>query len=69
MNNNTFQLIVNTKGCARCGNDHDELVFEPLDNHETYSHFAMCPLLNQPILLYFRYLANQHCCTSDPPND
>lgn len=37
--------------CARCGQDHESLVFSPLNNHPTYSHWVLCPVTFQPILL------------------
>lgn len=47
------KLGVQVQCCARCGGDHLELVFEPLSNHDTYSHWALCPEVNQPVLLRF----------------
>src|SRR4051812_37308184 len=46
------------KGCARCdGDGHKDLVFKEfanpveLDDGTTFSHFAFCPTLGEPILL------------------
>jgi hypothetical protein len=43
-------MKISVKSCARCGEDH-EVDFQPLDNHETYTHWAMCPNKEQPILM------------------
>jgi hypothetical protein len=47
----TFQIDV--KCCARCGGDHDQLRFMVLGGHERYTHWAICPVSTQPILLRF----------------
>lgn len=45
------------RGCARCGEDHEELEFERLqrpiqeDDGRDYTHWAPCPTNGQPILL------------------
>lgn len=46
---NVQTSIVN---CARCNNNHEDIIFTPLTNGIRYSHFAMCPVINQPILMY-----------------
>lgn len=45
------ELLVNIKNCARCGKNHDQLLFKvftvPIEKN---THFAICPELNEPIL-------------------
>lgn len=41
----------NVKRCARCGGDHAGLMFLKLDNGTRYSHFAICPTVQQPIMM------------------
>jgi len=43
-------LITDIRNCARCGKNHNSLIFSPLDNHDRYTHFAICPISGQPIL-------------------
>jgi len=44
---------VDVKRCARCGQNHNALVFHRLTNPSAYTHWAMCPITNEPILLQF----------------
>lgn len=53
-------LVMDLNGCARCGGGseggHKGLVFQEFDEpveieHTTLTHWAMCPTLNEPILL------------------
>jgi hypothetical protein len=38
--------------CARCGKDHERVKFTTLKSPPAFAtHFAMCPEINQPILL------------------
>jgi len=41
------------KNCARCGGEHADIEFVLLTNPERcrYTHWAMCPVAEQPILL------------------
>jgi hypothetical protein len=49
----TTDEIIN---CARCGEKHIGVVFKPftkqinISEDEFYTHWAMCPKLNEPIL-------------------
>ena len=48
------KLTITIKRCARCGQDHENLIFEefidkPIDID--YNYWAMCPGMKQPILL------------------
>jgi len=43
-------MQIKVKKCARCGGDHS-VEFHELENHETYTHWGMCPVKNQPILM------------------
>ena len=45
-------LWFNVKNCARCGGEHDHVLFIPLNGNDTYTHFAMCDLVRKPILLH-----------------
>lgn len=45
-------IVTNVGNCARCQEDHNEISFSPLSNHEKYSHYAICPNTNQPILAW-----------------
>ena len=50
-------MKIDVKGCARCGGKHS-LEFEELTQpiiyggKEIFTHFAMCPFFDEPILLY-----------------
>jgi len=38
--------------CQRCGETHEDLLFEPLLNPvNDKKHWTMCPIVQQPILL------------------
>jgi hypothetical protein len=45
--------------CARCGGNHSDIEFREFTNHfspdggAVYTHWAMCPTLNEPILMRF----------------
>jgi len=45
--------IHNIKGCARCGGDHDQLEITAFTNGtiDDYGWFAICPELQEPILV------------------
>ncbi len=53
-------MMVKSKGCARCGLDHDELHVEKLDRPFAppecapikWTHWARCPTNGQPIMVY-----------------
>lgn len=45
-------MAENLLECARCGLDHAQIKFMPFTNPpEVASHWAMCPELNEPILM------------------
>ena len=45
-------MIVTVRSCQRCGQDHKDLNFEVLSNSVTeWTHWAMCPIVMQRILL------------------
>lgn len=51
-----MSITTNLEGCARCGGDHEALVFEPLANAaDAWDHWAPCPTTRQPILLATLY--------------
>lgn len=43
-------MTIEIKCCARCGDDH-KVEFKPLANHDRYTHWGMCPVIEQPILM------------------
>lgn len=49
-----MNITLDLHGCARCdGEGHDNITFVPFTQKvdEKYTHWAMCPTLNEPILL------------------
>jgi len=54
-------LTTTVRACARCEGYHENLTFQPLTNpSEEWSHWAMCPEANEPIMLSFSIdLANK----------
>jgi hypothetical protein len=46
-----YDMYETLRHCARCGGTHYDIQFYRLLNHETYDAWAMCPTLEQPILL------------------
>ena len=48
-------IIVSVKRCARCGGDHDNMVFKrlakPVDMDGMCTHWVMCPTNQEPILM------------------
>lgn len=52
MNNDAGQLVVTVKHCARCGEDHENLIFSLLANpQDEWKYWALCPDSHQPVLL------------------
>lgn len=56
---NAEEFTVDLKGCARCGETHGRLVFIALASpglvwgiHNT--HWATCPVTDEPIMFYWR---------------
>jgi hypothetical protein len=49
---------MNISNCARCGGNHQDLEFQELkqphdpEGPENYTHWAMCPTLDEPILAF-----------------
>lgn len=66
--------VLDVDDCARCGQAHDGLAFKPLTNpiesslFESLTHWAMCPELDQPILLGHRELSQFVGCISSKVN-
>lgn len=59
MNNKIVSNAVWTdvKSCARCGGDHDNLVFIKFTNPiDEWTHFALCPYNEEPILMKVKYM-------------
>lgn len=51
-------LTTDVKRCQRCGQDHDGMTFQPLDNATgAYRWWAPCPTTGQPVMLSVRRLA------------
>lgn len=46
-------MLQNVIRCARCGGNHESILFTVLGGQkvEGVTHWAMCPKLNQPILM------------------
>lgn len=51
-------VTVDVYKCARCGSEHPQLKFTAFTipaivhgTNVTYTHFAMCPVCNEPILI------------------
>lgn len=42
-----YQDVIN---CARCNGSHKELLFRPLANAARYTHWAVCPETEQPVM-------------------
>jgi hypothetical protein len=57
------EVFADVAVCARCRKRHDGILFKKLKNSiysgpfETLTHWAMCPILNQPILMGHRDLS------------
>lgn len=50
MNNTEFTTNINN--CARCGENHTNLLFKKFTNDcNGFTHFAICPTNQEPILL------------------
>lgn len=52
------EVKVNVKNCSRCGQDHDDLVFErithPMDSSEaSFGWYAACPTVHRTIYMKF----------------
>jgi len=44
--------LVTVRSCARCGQDHEDMVFEPLSNaSDEWEWWGMCRTNQQPVLL------------------
>lgn len=61
-------IATNIGNCARCGEDHNQISFSPLNNHEKYSHYALCPNTNQPILAWIEGEENLVLATANRLN-
>lgn len=44
-------LYVTVKNCARCRREHVELRFDIITGHDKYTHWALCPVRKEPILM------------------
>lgn len=52
----TAYMRISVRGCARCGQNHDNLEFHPLtramsDSEGQWTHWAACPTNGEPILM------------------
>jgi predicted HAD superfamily Cof-like phosphohydrolase len=43
--------VIDIGNCARCGRDHVAVKLSKLDGHDRYNAWAMCPVVEQPILV------------------
>lgn len=54
MSKDRAKLSMTVRGCARCNEDHEQLVFLKLGQPcQEWTHWAVCPTTNEPILLTF----------------
>lgn len=45
-------MYVDVRDCARCGGDHDHVIFKPLRNAaDEWDWWGTCPALGQPIFV------------------
>lgn len=44
-------IIPKIINCARCGNTHEGIEAKKFSNHPVFTHFAICPTSNEPILV------------------
>lgn len=50
--NNVGQMPVDISNCARCGEDHEQMIFSLLANaSDEWKYFGMCPVTDQPVML------------------
>lgn len=50
------EALITVRVCQRCGKDHIKLLFKLLYNPaDEYKYWAMCPEVNQPILMQIVY--------------
>lgn len=42
---------INVNNCARCAGNHNNLRCEPLSHPTTHTHYAICPVTEEPILV------------------
>lgn len=57
-------VLVNVEGCARCDCNHDAIEFRPFGKPmfvagQAFSHWGMCPMEGEPILLGSRVPGDQ----------
>jgi hypothetical protein len=62
------------RGCARCGEDHDEVCFRPLRfpvsiGDVSLTHWAPCPSIGEPILLRIVTLPAEEQAAADAEAD
>ena len=49
------ELLLDIRHCSRCGGDHLQLLFNVFTRRHSsfkYSHWAMCPEMQEPIMMY-----------------
>ena len=47
-----IELGVNMPNCSRCDGSHDDVMFQPFTKpSDAYTHWAMCPTTNEPIVM------------------
>lgn len=67
-----MSISVNLRSCARCGGDHNNLVFAKftrsleVDGHD-FTHWCMCPSVAQPILMEVTYQSDVSTENTLPP--
>ena len=52
MLSNVDMVVEAVKDCARCGGEHERLIFTPFTRGrpDRYSHWCLCPASGEPIL-------------------
>lgn len=59
-------MIVKVYSCARCTRDHSDIEFKPFhlntisDPSGDYTHWAACPISNEPVLLRVTPVEEEH---------
>lgn len=55
---------VKIKKCVRCGESHPRVEFKEFINMPVrlpYTHWGMCPVTNEPILMYILFTQEWEC--------
>lgn len=47
----TYRFSTTVVACARCAQTHTDIEFKPLTNPARYTHWATCPVTDEPIMM------------------